>query len=370
VRRAVVAVLAVSVSVSVCAEIVRSQVETFEIVEITDELRAPWGMAFLPNGDLLITERAGRLRLVVDGQLRSAPIAGPPGVVATGQGGLLGLALDPQFAANRLVYVAYAAGGRGRFGTEVARGRFDGREFTSVVTIFRALPKASGGRHFGSRLLFGPDGTLFVTLGERGEQASAQDLGQHRGKLIRLHADGSVPADNPFVGRADVRPEIFSFGHRNVQGMAINPATGVMWTHEHGPQGGDEVNVMRAGANYGWPVITYGVNYVIGTKIGVGTHRDGMEQPIHVWVPSIAPSGMMFYTGAAFPAWHGDLFVGSLKFGVLVRLSVDGDTITGEERLLDGGYGRVRDVVQGPDGYLYLLTDDGKLLRIAPPAVH
>jgi glucose/arabinose dehydrogenase len=178
-----------------------------------------------------------------------------------------------------------------------------------------------------------------------------------------------VPADNPFVGRADVRPEIFSFGHRNVQGMAINPATGVMWTHEHGPQGGDEVNVMRAGANYGWPVITYGVNYVIGTKIGVGTHRDGMEQPIHVWVPSIAPSGMMFYTGAAFPAWHGDLFVGSLKFGVLVRLSVDGDTITGEERLLDGGYGRVRDVVQGPDGYLYLLTDDGKLLRIAPPAV-
>jgi glucose/arabinose dehydrogenase len=354
--------------------IYHSEAAGFKVEVVADGLSYPWGMVFLPDGDILVTERPGTLRMIRAGALLPEAIAGLPATEEIGQGGLMGIALDPGFAENHLIYLTHATGAGDLYGTEVVRGRLEGMALQDVATIFRALPKAEGGRHFGSRLLFAPDGTLYITLGERGaspsleDQHPAQHLDSHLGSLIRINPDGSVPPDNPFVGRPGALPEIYSYGHRNMQGMALNPATGAVWTHEHGPQGGDEINIIKAGANYGWPVITYGVNYGIGTKIGEGTHKAGMEQPIHYWVPSIAPSGMAFYTGDQFPAWKGNLFVGSLKFGMLVRLTLNGDTITGEERLLDFDYGRIRDVVQGPDGLLYLLTDDadGKLLRIAP----
>ncbi|ETX04940.1 MAG: hypothetical protein ETSY2_25885, partial [Candidatus Entotheonella gemina] len=303
-----------------------------------------------------------------DGSLLPAPIAGLPEMKEKGQGGLMGIALHPGFAQNRWLYLAYAAGSWGSYSTEVLRGRFDGSQLNEVQTIFKAIPKTRGGRHFGSRLVFGRDQTLYISLGDRGARDAAQDVSDHRGTLIRVHADGSVPSDNPFAGHAKARPEIYTYGNRNMQGMTIHPISGVIWTHEHGPQGGDEVNIMRAGVNYGWPVITYGVNYGLSTQIGEGTHKEGMAQPIHKWVPSIAPSGTTFYTGEVFPNWKGNLFVGSLKFGLLVRLEVEGEQVVSEERMLDGRYGRIRDVVQGPDGYLYLLTDDrdGQLLRLTP----
>jgi glucose/arabinose dehydrogenase len=234
--------------------------------------------------------------------------------------------------------------------------------------LFRQTPKTGGGRHFGSRLVFDREGYLYVTLGDRGDRPRAQRLNDHAGSLIRLHDDGRVPADNPFADRKGARPEIFNYGHRNMQGAALHPDTGLLWTHEHGPQGGDEVNVERPGVNYGWPVITYGVNYGIGTPIGEGTAKPGMEQPIHYWVPSIAPSGMAFYTGDRFPGWRGDLFVGALKDRTLVRLELEGERVVGEERMLRGELGRIRDVRTGPDGYLYLLTDEnpGTLARLVP----
>ncbi|WP_143308610.1 PQQ-dependent sugar dehydrogenase, partial [Candidatus Entotheonella palauensis] len=309
-----------------------------------------------------------RMLPIKDGSLLPAPIAGLPEMKEKGQGGLMGIALHPGFAQNRWLYLAYAAGSWGSYSTEVLRGRFDGSQLNEVQTIFKAIPKTRGGRHFGSRLVFGRDQTLYISLGDRGARDAAQDVSDHRGTLIRVHADGSVPSDNPFAGHAKARPEIYTYGNRNMQGMTIHPISGVIWTHEHGPQGGDEVNIMRAGVNYGWPVITYGVNYGLSTQIGEGTHKEGMAQPIHKWVPSIAPSGTTFYTGEVFPNWKGNLFVGSLKFGLLVRLEVEGEQVVSEERMLDGRYGRIRDVVQGPDGYLYLLTDDrdGQLLRLTP----
>ena len=322
----------------------------------------------VPSGDLLVTERAGRLRLIKGGRLLASPIAGLPRIKEKGQGGLLGITLHPDFQHNRWVYLSYAGKGKGGYGTEVLRGRLNGLQLHDVQIIFRALPKSGGGRHFGSRLVFGRDGSLYISLGDRGKRLAAQDLNDHRGSLIRLNDDGSVPSDNPFVGKPNVKPDIFTYGNRNMQGMVLHPFSGDIWAHEHGPQGGDEINIMQAGVNYGWPIITYGVNYGSGTKIGEGTHKAGMAQPIYKWVPSIAPSGMMFYTGNQFPGWQGNLFLGSLKFGLLVRLEVDGNRITSEERLLNDRYGRIRDVVQGPDGYLYLLTDKrkGQLLRITP----
>ncbi len=350
------------------ADVIQSQQHNFNVEVMAGKLRHPWGLAFLPGGDMLVTERTGRLRRIERGKLLETPITGLPRIKETGQGGLMGIALHPDFNENRWLYLSYATKGRGGFGTEVLRGRLDGSKLSKVQIIFKALPKSKGGRHFGSRLVFGRDGTLYISLGDRGQRPSAQDLGDHRGSLIRVNADGSVPPDNPFVGRANVRPEIYTYGNRNMQGMSLNPMSGVIWTHEHGPQGGDEVNVMNPGTNYGWPVITYGVNYGFGTKIGEGTHKDGMAQPVHKWVPSIAPSGMTFYIGNRFPNWHGNLFVGSLKFGLLVRLDIQGQRVAHEERLLDNHYGRIRDVVQGPDGYLYLLSDarDGQLLRLTP----
>lgn len=341
---------------------------TFRVEQVVTGLSSPWGMAVLPNGDMLITERGGRLRKVAAGRLLEQPIDGLAEVRPKGQGGLMGIALHPRFAENRLVYLSFSGEGKGGVGTEVMRGRLDGLQLRNTEVIFRAEPKTRAGRHFGSRLVFDGDGKLFVSHGDRGKQDQAQDLGDHRGSLFRINDDGSVPADNPFVRRAGAKPEIYAYGHRNIQGLALDPESGRLWSHEHGPQGGDELNIERPGANYGWPVITYGVNYGIGTKIGEGTEKPGMEQPVHYWVPSIAPSGLAVYRGDAFPGWQGDLFVGSLKFGLLVRLSVDDDTVIVEERLLNNAYGRIRDVVAAPDGYLYLLTDadPGQLLRVVP----
>jgi len=341
----------------------RIRVET-----LSRDLDMPWGLAFLPGGGMLVTEKGGRLkRLSAAGEV-VADIAGLPDVEIKGQGGLMGIALHPAFEDNGWVYLAYAGRGEGGWGTELLRGRLAGERLEAVEVLFKALPKAPGGRHFGGRIVFDRDGMLYLSLGDRGERPSAQDLDDHRGSLIRLHADGSIPEDNPFVGRADARPAIFTLGNRNMQGMDLHPDTGEVWTHEHGPQGGDEVNAMRAGTNYGWPVITYGRNYGTGTKIGEGTRKAGMAQPVHYWVPSIAPSGMSFYDGDAFPEWQGALFAGSLKFGQLARLELAGEKVVHEERIFDGDYGRIRDVVTGPDGYLYLLTeqDGGRLLRLVP----
>ena len=328
----------------------------------------PWGMAFLPDGDMLITERPGRLRLVRDGTLDPAPIAGVPKVFASGQGGLLDVALDPAFAENQLVYLAYAGvDDDGRSSTRVARGRLEGGELADFEVIFRSNSASGGGRHWGSRLGFDAAGRLYITVGDRGDPDSAQNLSRHAGSVVRIMPNGSVPKDNPFVGVSDALPEIFSYGHRNPQGLAVHPETGRVWTQEHGPRGGDEVNLIEAGANYGWPEISWGINYG-GTPVGSGLREmDGMAQPAHFWDPSIAPSGMTFYDGDAFPEWQGDLFVGALKFQLLARLEMDGDEVVGEERLLEGELGRIRDVRTGPDGLLYILTDasDGALYRLA-----
>ncbi|CAH1665257.1 MULTISPECIES: PQQ-dependent sugar dehydrogenase [unclassified Chelatococcus] len=329
----------------------------------------PWSVAFLPDGRMLVTERAGRLRVVGNGN--ATPIAGVPDVRARGQGGLLDVALDPDFATNRLIYLTYAEpreGGLG--GTAVARGKLDegATRLSDVAVIFRQEPAYSGNNHFGSRLAFASDGTLFVTLGERFDlRDKAQDLDNHLGKVVRINRDGSVPRDNPFVGRSGAKPEIWTYGHRNPQSAAINPRTNTLWTIEHGARGGDEINISKKGANYGWPVIGYGTHYS-GAKIGVGTAQKGMEQPIFYWDPSIAPSGMVFYTGDRYPGWQNSLFTGALAGQMLVRLQLQGDRVIREERLLPDLGARIRDVRQGPDGLIYLLTDenDGRLLRIIP----
>ncbi|MBX3703958.1 MAG: PQQ-dependent sugar dehydrogenase [Steroidobacteraceae bacterium] len=338
------------------------------ITPVATGLQHPWGLAFLPDGRMLVTERPGRLRYVsADGAL-SEPVAGVPAVHAVNQGGLLDVALDPAFAANSTIYLSYAERGEGDLnGTAVARARLDGMQLADVTVIWRQQPKFAGGHHFGSRLVFARDGTLFVTLGDRNRlRESVQDLSTHIGKVVRIKTDGSVPADNPFADREGALPEIWSYGHRNIQGAALHPGTGELWTHEHGPRGGDELNVTRAGLNYGWPVITYGREYH-GPAIGEGTGKAGMEQPLHYWVPSIAPSGMAFHDGRGFPQWKGQLFVGALAAKQLVRLEFDADgRVRTEERIAIGE--RVRDVREGPDGALYLLTDEdaGRLLRVVP----
>ncbi|HXF65857.1 MAG TPA: PQQ-dependent sugar dehydrogenase [Burkholderiales bacterium] len=354
---------------SPAAQTVRSEEHAFRVVRIVEGLEHPWGLAFLPDGRMLVTERPGRLRLVTpEGRLDPQPVAGLPQVAAHGQGGLLDVALHPRFAENALVYLSYSARGEGGIGTEVARGRLAGYRLEDVQVLFRQQPKSGGGRHFGSRLVFDRQGYLYITLGDRGEQERAQRPDDHAGSVIRLHDDGRVPKDNPFAGRAGWRPEKYTLGNRNIQGAALHPQTGLLWTHEHGPQGGDEINVIRPGVNYGWPVITYGVEYVTGRRIGEGTHKAGMAQPLYYWVPSIAPSGMAFYAGDRFPRWRGDLFIGALREQALVRLRLDGEKVVREERLLKGVLGRIRDVRSGPDGFLYLLTDsaNGVLARLEP----
>jgi len=331
---------------------------------LTDKLNEPWSMAFLPDGRMLVTEKSGKLRVIENGQLLSQPVAGAPKVVDSGQGGLLDIALHPQYEKNGWLYLSYSARGKDGVGTEVMRAKLQGMRLTDSEVIFSQTPKISGGYHFGSRIVFDQTGYLYITMGDRGDKDRAQKPDQHMGKVVRLHDDGRIPADNPFAGKRAALPEIFSLGHRNVQGAAVHPVSGRIWTHEHGPQGGDEINILAPATNYGWPVITFGVNYFTGTKIGEGTHKTGMAQPLYKWVPSIAPSGMTFYTGDSYPDWKNSLFIGSLKFQMLVRLTLDEDKVTREERLLQG-IGRVRDVRQGPDGLLYLLADN-KLLQLQP----
>jgi glucose/arabinose dehydrogenase len=332
-------------------------------------LEHPWALAFLPDGRMLVTERPGRLRTVDrDGRV-SEPLAGVPQVLARGQGGLLDVTLDPRFADNRLVYLSYAEPGEGSTaGTAVARGRLGEGRLEDVRVIYQQQPKVEGSNHFGSRLVFARDGTLFVTQGDRFTYRDrAQDLSVGIGKLVRINPDGSVPRDNPFVGRPSVRPEIWSYGHRNIQSAALHPQSGQLWTVEHGARGGDELNRPEAGKNYGWPVITYGVDYS-GAKIGEGTAKPGLEQPLYYWDPVIAPSGMVFYMGEEFPDWQGSILIGSLQPGLLVRLTLEDGRVTREVRYLGDLKARIRDVRQGPDGLLYLLTDsrDGRILRVMP----
>jgi glucose/arabinose dehydrogenase len=356
-------------SPSATAQVFSSEVQQFRAVILTENLEHLWGLAFLPDGRMLVSERPGRLRLIgADGRLDPQPVRGLPAVAAVGQGGLLDVALHPDYARNGWLYLSYAGEGPGGYGTEVLRAKLDGHALRDVQVIFRMQPKSTTSHHFGSRLVFDRRGYLHITLGDRGEMERAQRLDDHAGSVIRLHDDGRVPADNPFVGKPGAKPEKFTLGNRNMQGAALHPQTGELWAHEHGPQGGDEINIIRAGVNYGWPVITYGRNYVTGTKIGEGTAKPGMAQPLLYWTPSIAPSGMAFYTGDRFPGWRGNLFVGALAGQMLVRLQLDGERIVHQERLLEGALGRIRDVRQGPDGLLYLLIDSaqGHIVRLEP----
>ena len=336
---------------------------------VVEGLEHPWGLAFLPDGRILVTERPGRLRIVGNDGRLSAPVAGVPAVYAQGQGGLLDVAIDPEFASNGMVYLSFAEpDGSGNAGTSVARGRLAGERLENVQVIYRQTPKLPGGGHYGSRLVFAPDGRLFVTQGDRqGWRERAQDLSQGMGKIVRIEKDGRVPADNPFVNRQGALREIWSYGHRNVQGAALDPATGRLWTVEHGARGGDELNHPEAGKNYGWPVITYGRDYS-GRSIGEGVAKEGMEQPVYYWDPVIAPSGMIFYTGDAIPGWKGSILIGGMASQVLVRLELKDGRVVKEERYLGELETRFRDVQQGPDGFVYVVTDEGngKLLRVRP----
>jgi glucose/arabinose dehydrogenase len=370
---------AVAAAANTTPAIQRSARYDFRITTVVDGLENPWSMAFLPNGDMLVTERPGRLRIVRNGQLLPLPVPGTPRVRARGQGGLLDVVLHPNFATNRLVYLSYSKHGADTLegATAVVRGRFENDQLTNVEEIFEAKVLSRGGGHFGSRLAFDRNGYLFITLGDRQvppqgnlEAHPAQDLTTHHGKTIRLHDDGRIPADNPFVNREGALPQIWSYGHRNMQGLAIHPTTGDVFTHEHGPQGGDELNVEQPGRNYGWPVVGFGVNYTTGLAIHTGTHRQGMEQPVNVWVPSIGISGMMIYTGDKFPEWRNNIFVGGMAGEQLVRLTMDGRRVTNVETMVQR-MGRIRDVRQGNDGFIYLAIESrqgGKtpIVRLEP----
>ena len=348
----------------------KSRQASFSLREIVQGLDHPWGVAFLPDGNILITERSGQLRIVRDGALDPDPVRGLPKIYATGQGGLLDIALHPRYPENKLVYFSFSGQDIEGAGTEIARGRFAEDSLEKMEMIFVAEPKTSGRNHYGSRIVFAPDGTLLITVGDRySYMQEAQNPSNHLGSTIRINDDGSVPRDNPFVSQPNVKPEIYSFGHRNSQGLTIRPELNQIWSHEHGPRGGDEVNIIKPGVNYGWPAITYGIDYS-GAIISEFTEAPGMEQPVIYWDPSIAPSGMSFYDGADFPEWQGDLFIGALKDTHLRRLELEGDTVVEQEELLNELDERIRDVRQGPDGFLYILTDsgkpNGKLYRIEP----
>ena len=357
----------------------RSAYHDYRVVTVVEGLVNPWSMAFLPTGDMLVTERPGRLRIVHGGKLLPEPVTGLPRIRTGGQGGLLDVVLHPAFSSNRLVYFSYskpnADSSEGT--TAVARARFENDQLTSVQEIFEAKVWSRGRGHHGSRLAFDKNGYLFITLGDRQVEPSgnleahpAQDLTTHHGKTIRLHDDGRVPVDNPFVGQSTALSSTWTYGHRNMQGLTIHPQTGDVFVTEHGPQGGDEVNVLEPGKNYGWPVIGFGVNYRTGAAIHSGTHRPGMEQPIHVWVPSIGTSGLLVYTGDRFPQWKGSLFVGGMVGEQLVRLTLEGRRVRNVETLVQG-MGRIRDVRQSPDGFIYLAIDSREnaptpILRLEP----
>ncbi|WP_181708075.1 PQQ-dependent sugar dehydrogenase [Chthonobacter rhizosphaerae] len=355
------------------AETYETERGAIEVTPVAEGLADPWGIDFLPDGSMLITEKGGTLRTVSPDGTLSDPIAGVPDVDARDQGGLLDIAVHPDFARNRLVYFTFSEPGQGRVNsTALARGKLseDGRGLSDVVVIFSQKPKVASTKHYGSRIVFDGDGRIFVGLGERSDEqfrGQAQDLKSHLGKVVRINEDGSVPPDNPFASGEGGLPEIWSYGHRNIQSAAINPATGQLWVVEHGPRGGDEINIAEPGKNYGWPKVSFGVNYN-GSPVGTGEARaEGMVDPIYQWTPVIAPSGMLFYSGDAVPEWKGDLFVGGLRSQALVRLELDGGKVVHEERLLTDLGKRIRDVAQGPDGALYVITDesDASVLRIA-----
>jgi glucose/arabinose dehydrogenase len=353
----------VSGSCSAEDRVIDTETGKITVETLASGLDHPWGMAFLPDGRMLVTERVGRLRIMaVDGTL-SEPLAGVPKVFAEGQGGLLDVALGPNFRESKLVYISYAEPGKEGAGTAVARGRLDDAGLEDVHVIFRQTPKVSGGNHFGGRLAFTPDGKLFITLGERFKFDPAQDLTSHLGKIVRINPDGSVPEDNPFIGQKDAQPEIWSYGHRNAQGAAIHPVTGKLWETEFGPLGGDELNIPAPGADYGWPVVSWGKHYDGKDIPDPPTHPEFADAIRH-WTPVISPSGIAFYTADAIPAWKGNLLIAGLYSQAIVRLSLDGETVTGEERIpMDA---RIRDVAQGPDGAVYALTDEsnGAVLRL------
>ena len=345
----------------------RSEKHAFRLVPVGGPFDQAWGMAFLPDGRMLVTELDGNLRVLEIGGKPSDPLRGLPRIEAYGQGGLMDVALDPDFATSGRIYLSHILDGAGGRTTAVSTARLNGDRLHGFETVFVGRAASRTSRHFGSRLRFAPDGTLFVTIGDRGYRPSAQDLGNHAGTILRLGPDGAAPPDNPFVGRAGALPEIWSYGHRNPQGLAFDPATGRLWSQEHGPRGGDEVNLIERGRNYGWPVITHGRNYS-GTKITDETARAGMEQPAAYWTPSIAPSGLTVYRGRRFPRWDGNLFVGALRAQLLVRLELDGDRVVHEERLLADFGNRIRDVRTGPDGLIYLALDenDAHIWRLEP----
>lgn len=349
------------------SQVLQSAKQTMRLSTLSLGLVQPWGMAFLPDGRMLITERPGRLRVFGNGKLDPTPLGGVPRVAAASQGGLLDVCLHPDFARNRVLYLAYASAGSGSNATAVARAELDDGGLRNTTVIFEASPRASGGLHFGARIVFDRAGLMYCCIGERYSRDRAQDLGDLAGKVVRLRDDGSVPSDNPFVGRPGVRPEIFTWGHRNPQGLAVHPQTGRIWAVEHGPRGGDELNLLKPGANYGWPKATWGVDYS-GAIISPNKTLPGMEDPVRYWVPSISPCGLCFYTGDAFPAWKGSLFTGALSANALFRIELDGERYAGEERLIEGRLPYIRDVRQGPDGLLYLVThsDDGGLFRLDP----
>lgn len=348
---------------------IQSDKQPLRLTTLTQGLENPWSMAFLPDGRLLVTERIGRMRILDKNfKLDPQPIEGLPEIVARGQGGLFDVVLHPDYVKNGWIYWAYNAPGPGGWGTALARGKLQGHHMMDVQVLFSMEPKTRSGQHFGGRIVFDKAGMVYLTLGDRGDKERSQRLDDHAGSVIRLHDDGRIPVDNPWIKKSDAKLEKWTLGNRNVQGVAIHPQTGELWMHEHGPQGGDEINIARSGRNYGWPVITHGVNYGLGTKIGEGQTKAGMEHPLYVWRPSIAPSGMIFVSGDQFPQWRGHLLIGALRDQSLVRLELDGEKVVYEERLLKGQVGRVRDVRMGPDGLIYLLSDasDGALLRLEP----
>ena len=347
--------------------IIPSARQTMRLSTLSFGLVQPWSIAFLPDGRMLITERPGRLRMFASGKLEPAPLAGVPQVAATGQGGLLDVCLHPSFAQNRVLYLAYSSPGADGNATTVARAELGEGGLRGTTVIFEAVPRAPGGLHFGARIVFDRAGLMYVSIGERYARQRAQNLADLGGKVVRLRDDGTMPPDNPFVGRPDARPEIYTWGHRNPQGMAVHPVTGKVWAVEHGPRGGDELNLLKAGANYGWPRATYGIDYN-GAIISQHKSLPGMEDPVRFWVPSISPCGLCFYTGDRFPGWKGSVFTGALSNFALFRIELDGERYRGEERLLVDRLPYIRDVRQGPDGLLYLVThaDDGGLFRIEP----
>lgn len=349
----------------------KSTANTDEIIvsEYAKGLIQPWGMAFLPNGDLLVTEKKGQLRIISPAGKVSEPLSGMVNITVKGQGGLMDVALDPDFQNNRMIYFSYVkVSDNGHAKTAVAKAKLANNKLTEIQTIWQQAQTNETGRHFGSRLVFDRTGHLFVTLGDRGGKENVQDLSTHFGKVVRIDTDGNPAKDNPFLNQENALPDIYSTGHRNVQGAYLHPETGELWGNEHGPRGGDEINIIKAGKNYGWPLITYGINYN-GTPITDKTEMDGMEQPIHYWDPSIATSGMLIYSGDAFPKWKGDIFTGALKLMHLNRIKLDkNNKVVSEERLLKDQKSRIRDIEQGPNGHIYVATDsgDGKILKISP----